>query len=358
MVEASESLNLLQVLFPVLIILGASLSGLFVDRVILAWFQRLAEKTSWRTDDIIIHTIRSQVVLWFLLLGIYAATWGAPVGSWIAPLIRLAVLVVVVISLVMASVHLGTELVQSHDDDGNNRATAFKIIINLIRITAFGIGLTIILQMFGISVTPALAALGIGGLALSLALQDTLTNVISGVMIVLSNQIRAGNYIRLSTGEEGYVTEINWRNTLIRELANNMIIIPNVMLTSQILRNYYEPVKELSILIDVGVSYNSDLEHVERVTIEVGKEVMQEVVGGVKDFTPLVRYNAFQDFRINFTVVLRGNEFVDQYVIKHEFVKRLHKRYHQEGIEIALPMRSIFMHDGVEAHSPQHQGNR
>jgi len=75
---------------------------------------------------------------------------------------------------------------------------------------------------------------------------------------------------------------------------------------------------------------------------------MREVPGGIPDFEPFIRYNTFADFSINFTVILRAREFVDQYLIKHEFIKRLHERYNQEGIEIPFPIRTVY-HKGDTA---------
>ena len=115
--------------------------------------------------------------------------------------------------------------------------------------------------------------------------------------------------------------------------------------TSAIVTNYYFPEKEMAVLIQVGVSYDSDLKKVERVTIEVGKELMREVPGGVPEFEPFIRYHTFADFSINFTVILRAKEFVDQYLIKHEFVKRLHQRFKKEGIEIPFPIRTVYMQE-------------
>ena len=97
----------------------------------------------------------------------------------------------------------------------------------------------------------------------------------------------------------------------------------------------------MAVLINVGVHYNSDLKKVEKVTCEVAKEVMKEVLGGVPGFDPFIRYHTFGDFSINFTVILRAKEFVDQYLVKHEFVKRLHERYAKEGINIPYPIRAI-----------------
>jgi small-conductance mechanosensitive channel len=99
----------------------------------------------------------------------------------------------------------------------------------------------------------------------------------------------------------------------------------------------------MAVLVQVGVSYASDLPKVERVTIEVGREIMREVQGGVPTFEPFIRYHTFESSSINFSVILRGQEYTDQYLIKHEFVKRLQKRYHEEGIEIPFPIRTVFL---------------
>ncbi|MCD6490489.1 MAG: mechanosensitive ion channel, partial [Thermodesulfobacterium sp.] len=124
---------------------------------------------------------------------------------------------------------------------------------------------------------------------------------------------------------------------------NNIVIVPNSKLASSIITNYYLPEKELAVLVQVGVSYNSDLENVERVTIEVAKEVMKEVPGGVPNFEPFIRYHTFGDFSINFTVILRAQSYVDRYLVTHEFVKRLHKRYKEEEIEIPFPIRTVYL---------------
>jgi small-conductance mechanosensitive channel len=342
MIETAESLNLLRFLEPLALVLGAALVGFIVDRVVLALLHLWTRRTSWRADEIVVDILRNRIVLWAILLGIFlATTLYAPVGARFVPLVRRTVLVIFVISITLASIRAAIALVNSYGAASDERSSALTIVVNIIRIIAFSIALAIIFDILGVPVAPAVAALGVGGLAISLALQETLTNIISGILIILSRQIRPGNYVRLSSGQEGYVADINWRNTQIRELPNNLIIVPNSMMTSTILTNYYDPNKELAILIDVGVSYDSDLEFVERVTIEVAKEIMQQVPGGVAEFDPFIRYNNFGDFFINFTVILRGKEFVDQYMIKHEFVKRLHKRYRQEGIEIPFPIRTL-----------------
>jgi len=202
------------------------------------------------------------------------------------------------------------------------------------------LGALVLLQSLGIPITPVLGALGVGGLAVALALQDTLSNLFSGLHLIASRQVRPGDFIQLDSGEEGYVTDVTWRNTTIRELADNMMIVPNSQLAASRVRNYCQPNTELAVAVEVGVDYSCPLEEVERITLEVAREVMEEVPGSVPSFTPLLRFHKFGDCSVDFTVTLRAKEFTDQELIKHEFIKRLHARYEREGIEI--PSRIVY----------------
>lgn len=204
-----------------------------------------------------------------------------------------------------------------------------------------GLGALVLLDTFGISITPILASLGIGSLAVALALQDTLANLFAGLHILADHPIRVGDFIRLESGQEGYVTQIGWRSTRIRMLPNNVVVVPNSKVVNSTLTNYYLPDPELAVLVEVGVHQASDLARVEQVTSAVGREIMQRVPGGIVAFEPFIRYHTFGESSIQFTVVLRAREFVDQYLITHEFIKALQARYRQEGIVIPFPVRTL-----------------
>lgn len=216
------------------------------------------------------------------------------------------------------------------------------------KILFIAVGGMIILDNLGISLTPILTTLGIGSLAVAIALQDTLGNFFAGLYIRADRPIEVGHFIRLESGEEGYVWHIGWRSTRIRMLPNNMVVVPNNKLVQSVITNYYMPQRELAVLVEVGVHYDSDLEKVERVTLEVAKEILQIVPGGVSTFEPLVRYHTFAESGINFTVVLRADEFTGSSVLKHEFIKRLQARYKKEGITIPFPVRTIRFEDGPD----------
>jgi small-conductance mechanosensitive channel len=153
--------------------------------------------------------------------------------------------------------------------------------------------------------------------------------------------VQVGQFIRLESGEEGTVTKIGWRSTWITLPNNNTIVIPNKTLVNTSLLNYFYPDTEIAVLVGVGVDYSSDLERVERVTVEVAKEVMKEVAGGVPGFEPFIRYHTFADSSINFNAIMRAKDWPSTHLVKHEFIKRLQKRYAKEGISIPYPIRTI-----------------
>jgi small-conductance mechanosensitive channel len=330
-------------ILPSALIASGFIVGLIFEKIILAKLRKIAAKTRWEGDEIIIGGLRGITTLWFVIAGIYGAIHTIPISPTLLAIFKKVLLVSVILSvtIVLSKIAVGFVNLYSRKTEGVLPSTS--IFANLTKLLILLLGILIILQTLGISITPILTALGVGGLAVALALQDTLSNLFAGIHILLSRKIRPGDYVKLETGEEGYVTDITWRNTTIRALPNNMVIVPNSKLASAIVINFYQPETEMAVLVQVGVGYESDLRKVERVTIEVGKEVMREVPGGVPEFEPFIRYHTFADFSINFTVILRAKEYVDQYLIKHEFVKRLHQRYKEEGIEIPFPIRTVYM---------------
>ena len=138
--------------------------------------------------------------------------------------------------------------------------------------------------------------------------------------------------------------DIAWRSTTIRALPNHIIIVPNNKMAGAIVRNYMLPDHEVAVLVNLGVAYDSDLDKVEKVTTEVAREILTEVEGGVPEFEPFIRFNNFNQSSIDFSVIMRGKQFTDQFLVKHEFVKRLQKRYQQENIEIPFPIRTVYLH--------------
>jgi small-conductance mechanosensitive channel len=324
------------------IVFVAWLVGLtVVMKVIYARVRRLAARTSTDIDDIIIGAVRIPVLIIILLTGGLILAKILPLSPELDRGLNLGVRLTVIVAGVLFVDGLVKALLKRYAVKAEYLKTSAGIVQTAVRGIIILLALLIILDTAGVSITPLVASLGVGSLAVALALQSPLANFFAGIQIVADKPVQVGQYIKLDSGEEGYVVKIGWRSTTIRALPNNMIVIPNSKIMDAIITNYYLPEKELSILVQVGVHYNSDLEHVEQVTCEVAKQVLETVEGGKKDFTPFIRYHTFGDSSINFTVILRAEEFVNGYLIKHEFVKRLHDRFKKEGIVIPFPIRTL-----------------
>ena len=337
--ELLGQFDLNMILIAAGILIASAVSGLVMERFLLQRLEALARHTAWEGDEYIIKSLKGLTYYSCLLAGIYWASMQLPLNDRIRALAGKLILVLFLLLVTVLMMRLASGFVLHYAK--KTLLPSPSIFTNLAKVSAFSIGVLIILQSLGISITPVLTALGVGGLAVALALQDTLSNIFSGLQIIATRQIRQGDYIRLGGGEEGYVTDITWRNTLIRALANNLVLIPNSKLAGAIVTNFQLPDTDMGVLVQVGVSYDSDLEKVEQVTNEVARESLKEVQGGVNGFEPFVRFHTFADFSINFTVILRCEEYVDQYLVKHDFVKRLHRRFMAEGIEIPFPIRTV-----------------
>jgi small-conductance mechanosensitive channel len=141
--------------------------------------------------------------------------------------------------------------------------------------------------------------------------------------------------------------DISWRSTAIRALPNNLIIVPNAKLAQAIVTNYHLPEKRMSLLIPIGVSYDSDPVHVERVLLEEARAGAREIPGLLGEPEPFVRFiPGFGDSSLNFTLICQVAEFTDQYLAQHELRKRIFRRFRREGIEIPFPMRTVVLRGG------------
>ncbi|HAL45710.1 MAG: hypothetical protein A2Y12_07595 [Planctomycetes bacterium GWF2_42_9] len=332
--------NIQAAIIPISVLLGTVLVGYIVRTIVLARIAKWSE-TKHLFSKKIIFIIKSPMVIWFLMLGIYLGLQTSDVPQGVINIVGKILLALGIFSITLVIVNISAAFINGHSTAIDSVMPMTSLTQNVARIIIFAIGLLVILNTLGISIGPILATLGVGGLAVALALQDTLSNVFAGFYITISRQLRIGDYVRLDSGEEGYITDITWRATQIRALPNNLILIPNEKLTKAIATNYYLPDKQMAVKVPVGVHYGSDLEKVEMVTCQVAREVMQTVQGGVPEFEPFIRFNAFADSSINFNVIMRACEFTDQYLIAHEFIKRLQKRYAAEGITIPYPIRAI-----------------
>ncbi len=328
---------------PITAFILSLILGLLIEHILIKRLHAIARKTTWKGDDIFVKSIKKLLFLVIGLIGLYIALDFVEIKVKYVNASHLGMKVLGILIVTIFLKRLIVNYLNISFGEKTTERSAPSILQNVSKIIIYTIGLLIILQTLGVSITPIITALGIGGLAVALALQPTLSNLFSGIYILFSKHVRANDYVHLDTGDEGYVIDITWRNATIRDLTGNVIIIPNSRLAEAVVKNYHLEKKDMMVLFEVGVSYDSDLEQVEKVTVETAQYVMSNIEGGVKGFKPFIRYMKFDDFSINFLVYLKVKKYYDQYLVRHEFMKALHKRYNAENIEIPFPIRTIHM---------------
>ncbi len=205
----------------------------------------------------------------------------------------------------------------------------------------YALGGLLMLDLLNINISPILASLGLGGLAVALALQPTLANLFAGTYVMTEGVVSQGDYIELENGVAGYVIDVGWRSTRLRTWTNNLVLVPNSRFAETIITNYQGPIPAVNIYLTCGVSYDSDLERVEHVC----KEEMQRLLEGddraVKDYGSYFAYESFDDSNVTFYLFLQARDRIASFEVQSELIRMVHQRFHEEGIVINYPMRTI-----------------
>ena len=334
-----------KVVVPLGVFLLCLLAGFILRRILFKALKRWSERTHNQADEIIIQALRGPIIIWSLILGADLAMRSSVVPARYVHQIDLCLLALWIISLTIIASQLAGNLVRFYGTRVAHDTRSSTLTRNLVQLAVVLIGLLILMNHVGIDIRPLLTALGVGGLAVALALQDTLSNLFAGFYTSVAGQIRLGDYIRLNTGEEGYVHDITWRSTTLRALGNNLIFVPNAKLAQAIVTNYDMPDRTLGISVNVRVPYDSDLDLVERVLLEEAKDA---AASGLKGLVPnaepsVALIPGFGDSSLVLSLNLQASEFVEQYGIQSEMRRRIFKRFRKEGIPIALPAQTVVL---------------
>jgi small-conductance mechanosensitive channel len=341
MTEEFDALQMFDPLSLIALAVGLLALGIALE-VGLRFAQRWAESKERRLASIVLRALYWQPLLWSVLLG---------VGWLLAGLSDVSVarqrgleivwgLLLISLTIVAVRILLGWIGMLS----AKRPSASVSVLHYLINGLGIVIVVTVVLYVFDVSAPLLMLTLLGSTLGLSLAFREPLSNLFAGVMLTASSRVRPGDFVRLPSGEKGTVVDIEWDVTTVRQLENSLVIVPNSDMAGVLIINYSQPEPNFELAVVVGVSYDSDLEKVERVTIEVAEDVVRDVPGGVRAPSPYIRYREFRDSDIKLEVFVRTQDFVGRNRIKHEFMKRLHRRYEKEGIVMPFPI--------VELHTP------
>ena len=197
------------------------------------------------------------------------------------------------------------------------------------------------LSIFEIAISPLLATLGIGGIAVALAAQPTLSNYFAGTYVISEGEIKEGDFIEIEGGPSGFVEDISWRSTKLRSRFNNLIIIPNSMMSENMITNYSRPAQAMNVIVTGGVSYSSDLQQVEEILIETAQKVVVDSEHAITETDPRCGFSVFGDSNIDFWVFLQATDRAGSFQLKSQLIKEIHARFNREGIVINYPIRHL-----------------
>jgi small-conductance mechanosensitive channel len=328
--------------WPAVVFLATLAIGWLIRSLLLRALRVWTERTQSRPAIILTEALRGPILIWVLILGVHLSLQASELPPEILAFGAKLLLSLWIVSLTLMFMQIAGDLVRYYGDQVHGSLPVTSLSQNLAQLLVVVLGILVLLHNLGLAITPILGALGVGGLAVALALQDTLSNLFAGFYIAVARQIRLGDYIKLNTGEEGYVSDITWRSTSIRSLGNNMIMIPNSKLSQAIVTNYHLPEMRMGASLQVSVMYDADPDRIEALLVDVAKKAQPEVPGMLGDPAPSVAFDpGFGESSLGFTLSFQVSEFAKQFGVRHELRKRIWRRFREEGIQLPYPTRTV-----------------
>jgi small-conductance mechanosensitive channel len=336
--------NPAELIWPVVTLVLTLALGWLVRWVILKALRGWIARSHSRAGMILAEVLAGPMSIWVVILAAHLAIQSSNLPVRYADRGAEVLYFLWMVSVTLMAARVAGNLVRDYGDQVPGALPVTTLSQNLAQIGVLILGAVLVLDHYNYSIKTILTALGIGGLAVALALQDTLSNLFAGFYVAVARQIRLGDYIKLNTGEEGYVSDIGWRNTSIRSLNSNMIIVPNAKLSQAIVTNYCLPEKRMWASFPVAVDYRSDPDQVEKVLLEIARQGTADISGLLADPAPSVAFDpGFGESSLGFTVSFSVAEFANQFGVRNELKKRIFRRFRQEGIEIPLPTRVVHL---------------
>lgn len=321
-----------QLLSSLIIVGAAYVVGWLLRTVVVRRLASWARRTAPSWDDHLTSSLARRLPNWTLLVGVYLATplWGLPPTA--VSVVHLVVFVLLVGSATFMCADIASHVAREYGHAGDPTHASSTLVQNVARVGVLTAGFLTILNGLGVSITPILTALGVGGLAIALALQDTLANLFAGFYVTIARQIRVGDYIRLDSGQEGRLEDIAWRAARLHTVTNNSVIIPNAKLAQAIVTNFDMPDAGVSLPVDVVVDHTNDIAAVEALMLDVAQHVMRDLRVADRQHDAKVRVQAVTETGVTLTATLWADTITAQGELRHVFLKRLHLAFREHGV--------------------------
>ena len=350
---ASVGLTWQDLLVSLAIVAGSVLAAFLFSRILFRLMLRATSVFPGDLDDHLVSEAKGPVTAYIILLGVYLAV-KIPLDlphTMDSVIDRVASVAAIAVGAYMINAVGTSGLTWLQEYLGNTPAAntsswALPLARRGLLIIVAGMAVMVSLDILGINITPLIAGLGIGGLAVALALQPTLSNLFAGTYVITEGVVNPGDYIDMEGGVSGYVVDVNWRSTRLRTWGNNLVIVPNSRFAETVITNYSKPDEHVNVYLTCGVAYESDLGRVEQVGHEVMEQVLAEHPGAVLDYGAYFGYENFGESNVDFWLFVQAKDRLASFEVRSELIKQLHARLTEEGITINYPVRTLHFPDG------------
>ncbi len=331
-------------LLTILLVAAVTVALLIVRNIFISFLRRLARRASNEIDTLLLDGLEGPSTLLIIALALYVSIRLSELPPTYLGYVEKGLYLSLILTVTLGLANISGKVIAFFLKKADLPISVTSLLHTVTKAAVYAIGFLIMLNFLGVSITPIITALGVGGLAMALALQDTLSNLFAGIHILAEHTIRVGDFIKLETGQEGYVEDISWRTTRIRMLPNNMVIVPNSKLSQSVVTNYYLPERRMAIPVPVSVSCDSEPDAVEQALLEVAKKAAAEVPGLLSEPEPTVRFvPGFGALSLDFTLICHVREIADQQGVLHELHRRILKRFKDDGIRGPFPTGVMYV---------------
>ncbi len=336
-----------------------------VVRIIFANIEnRITNRTRTELDGRILQAVKGPVTVWIWVLGLKWALQSLRIGAfgmfsgepevisrqWEGAIdgifyLILAIIIVKFVTRIFNAtadwyVIRFAEQTESHVDD-----ELIPLIRRVFQIVAWVVATIVVFDHFGISVSSLVVTLGAGSLAIALAAQETLSNMIAGFVLFVDRPFRIGDRVLLENGIKGDVVEIGLRSTKILTFDNTIVVVPNSQIVQEKITNLSYPDPKIRVLVEFGVSYDSDLDRVKELALGVARD--HPLI--LEDPEPVVDFLEFGDSSLNLRLVGRTASYKEQWVTGEEIRMALWRKFKENNIEIPFPQRDIWFRNSPGA---------
>lgn len=324
------------------IILSLILAKIVISIIIGKIILKATKKTKTELDDLIINTIKWPVYYGIILGGLYFAI--KLVFPQFSETVDMSIVTLSIIFGVWIVIKISDFVVKSYAIrmEKKKKVKLDEEVLNLIqrlsKIFILVIGLLIILGQAGIEITPLLAGLGIAGLAIALALQDTLSNFFSGIYLIFDKPFKVGDRIQVD-GEFGEIIDVGLRTVRIRGLDNTLITIPNSLMAKTKIVNLSAPDLRIRVKLPIGVSYGSNVEKVKKVLLDIAKKEKNVL----KEPKPIIRFKEFGDFSLNFYILFWVDDVRNKWSVIDKINSKIDSEFKKNKIQIPFPTRTVYL---------------